>query len=240
MNASSDGAITTQNLRARTDLVDSYLISHYPTNLIDVRRFADDRRLTLRPVMPQDNRLLADLINRMSERSLSHRFPNAQLPATADELAGLVCIDYRRHLAMVVAVHEGGRERLVAEARYLIDADGQSAEFMLMVDDGWQRQGIATWLLHALSDAARLAGVSWMRCDVLADNVPMLALLRRHRFCCTADRGDGDIVHAETRSRALVARASAPRPRPLARALRWLESALVVELPFSRSTTTQR
>ncbi|MEJ8852366.1 GNAT family protein [Variovorax rhizosphaerae] len=237
MNASSDGPITTHDLRSSAGLVDSYLISHYPTGLIDVRWFDANHRLTLRPVMPQDNRLLADLINRMSERSLSHRFPNAQLPATADELASLVCIDYRRHLAMVVAVHEGGRERLVAEARYLIDADGQSAEIMLMVDDGWQRRGIATWVLHALGNAAHAAGVGWMRCDVLADNAPMLALMRRNRFCCTVDRSDGDIVHAETRSRVLVAHASAPGPKPFAWALRWLESVLVVDEPFSRSTT---
>ncbi|MEJ8859335.1 GNAT family N-acetyltransferase [Variovorax robiniae] len=237
MNASSDSPITPHTLRSTVGLVDSYLISQYPTNLIDVRWIDGDHRLTLRPVMPQDNRLLADLINRMSERSLSRRFPNAQLPASADELASLVCIDYRRHLAMVVAVHEGGRERLVAEARYLIDPDGQSAEFMLMVDDAWQRQGIATWALHALGAAAHAAGVSWMRCDLMADNAAMLALMRHKRFCCTVDRGDGDIVHAETRSRALVARSSAPRPTLLARALRWLESVLVVDEPFSRSTT---
>lgn len=237
MNASSDRLITPTPLRSSGGLVDSYLISHYPTSLIDVRQFNGDHRLTLRPVMPQDNRLLAELINRMSERSLSHRFPNAQLPATADELASLVCIDYRRHLAMVVAVHEGGREHLVAEARYLIDPDGQCAEFMLMVDDAWQRRGIATWALQSLSHAACMAGVNWIRCDVLADNAPMLALMRRHRFCCTVDRGDGDIVHAETRPRVLLASASTPRPKPIARALRWLEAALAVDAPFSRSTT---
>jgi len=240
MNASSDRPITPLPLRARTGVVDSYLISHYPTNLIDVRRFEGNHRLTLRPVMPQDNRLLADLINRMSERSLSHRFPNAQRPATADELAGLACVDYRRHLALVVAVHEGGCERLVAEARYLIDPDGQSAEFTLMVDDAWQRQGIATWALQTLGQAAHAAGVGWMRCDLLVDNAPMLALMRHHHFCCTADRSDGDIVHAETRSRALVARACAPRPTLVARALQWLENALAVDAPLRRSTTTQR
>jgi len=238
MNASSDRPMTAPYFRTGEEFVDSYLISHYPTSLIDVRQFKGDRRLTLRPVMPQDNQLLADLINRLSERSRSRRFPNAQLPASADELASLACVDYRRHLALVAAVHESGRERLVAEARYLIDPDGQSAEFMLMVDDRWQRQGIATWALRALSNAAYAAGVSWLRCDVLADNEPMLALMRHAGFCCTVDRGDGDIVHAETRSRALIARASAPRAKPFASVLRWLEGLLATDAPFSRSTTT--
>jgi RimJ/RimL family protein N-acetyltransferase len=224
MSARFDTSIPPQHVRASAEGVESCLIGHYPTELIDVRTFDGDQRLTLRPVLPQDNRLLAELVNRVSERSRSHRFPNAPHAASADQLARLACIDYRRHLALVASFHEGGREWMVAEARYLIDPDGQSAEFMLMVDDAWQRNGIATWALLALSRAAEAAGVHWLRCDVLADNEAMLALLRRRDFCCAVDRGDRGIVHAETRARALNARAAASRAKPLKWIQRWLPS----------------
>jgi RimJ/RimL family protein N-acetyltransferase len=242
MNARSEMPITPTPLRANADFVESYLISHYPTGLIDVRWFGCDQRLTLRPVLPQDNRLLADLINRLSERSRYHRFPNAQQPASADELASLACIDYRRHLALVASVHEGGVERLVAEARYLIDPDGQGAEFMLMVDDLWQRQGIATWALLALGAAAHAAGVGWLRCDVMADNEAMLALVRHCGFNCTVDRGDSDILHAEARPSALHARvaASAARPKAMGWLQRWFEGGVATGPELSRQTTTPR
>ncbi len=222
MTARTDILSLARQTQASADARDSYLISHYPTGLIDVRALRDGRRLTLRPVLPQDNRLLAELVNRQSEKSRRRRFPNAQQPASADDLAALTCIDYRRHLALVVGLQENGRERLIAEARYLIDEDGQSAEFALMVDDEWQRNGIATWALFALSRAAGAAGVGWLHCDLLADNAPMLALMHRCRFCCTVDRSDSAIVHAETRPRALNAWRS-PRPSsPLAWMQRWI------------------
>lgn len=227
MNARTDILTTAPQSRAPAEIVESYLISHYPTSLIDVRVLRDGRRLTLRPVLPQDNRLLADLINRLSERSRARRFPNAKQPASPDELASLSCIDYRRHLALVVGIQESGRERLVAEARYLIDEDGHSAEFALVVDDEWQRSGIATWAMFALSRAAGAAGVGWLHCDMLADNEPMLALMRRCRFCCTVDRSDRAIVHAETRPRAL----NAWRPAPAVSLFGWVQRWLGASSP---------
>ncbi|MET0542995.1 MAG: GNAT family protein [Variovorax sp.] len=220
MNARPDTILTmAPRSLAPEAAVDSYLISHYPTHLIDVRSLHDGRRLTLRPVLPQDTQPLAELVNRLSERSKAQRFPNAQRPASADELASLTCIDYRRHLAVVVGLQENGRERLLAEARYLIDPDGHSAEFALMVDDAWQRSGIGTWILFELSRAAGAAGVAWLHCDVPADNTAMLALMRRCRFCCTVDRSDSAIVHAETRPRAL----NAPRTQAPARPFGWVQ-----------------
>ncbi|RYY81910.1 MAG: N-acetyltransferase [Comamonadaceae bacterium] len=222
MNARTDTLTPVPQSAEPVRAAESYLMAHYPTSLIDVRVLRDGRRLTLRPVLPQDNRLLAELINRLSDVSRSQRFPNAQQPASADELASLSCIDYRRHLALVVGIQENGRERLVAEARYRIDEDGHSAEFALVVDDEWQRCGIATWAMFALSRAAGAAGVSWLHCDMHADNEPMLALMRRCRFCCTVDRSDGAIVHAETRPRALNARRLNRPASPLAWLQRWL------------------
>ena len=222
MNARTDILTLAPQTRGPAEVVESYLISHYPTSLIDVRTLRDGRRLTLRPVLPQDNRLLAELVNRLSDRSRTRRFPNAQQPASADELASLSCIDYRRHLALVVGIQENGRERLVAEARFLIDPDGHSAEFALVVDDAWQRNGIGTWAMFALSRAAGAAGVAWLHCDLMADNEPMLALMRRCRFCCTVDRSDQAIVHAETRARALNAWRPAPPVRVFGWVQRWL------------------
>lgn len=195
-------------------LADAHLISHYPTSLIDIRTLRDGRRLTLRPVLPQDAHLLAALINGLSDTSRHQRFPNARQPATPAELAALTCVDYRRHLALVVSIHEDGRERLVAEARYLIDDDGH-AEVAMVVDDPWQRSGIGTWAMFTLSRAADEAGAGWLRGEVLAGNTAMLALMRRCRFCCTVDRTDPDIVHVETRPRALNAHRTAGPARPL-------------------------
>ncbi len=198
------------------------LAGRYPTALIDVRVLPDQRRLTLRPILPQDDDLLAALINRVSPATRQRRFPSAGETVCADQLTRLTCVDHLRHVAVVVALHHGGREHLVAEGRYLVDAQGDCAEFTLMVDDAWQRQGVATWVLQALGQAAETQGVNWLWCDVPAGNAAMLALLQHCRFGCVADRIDPRIVRAETRPRVLQPRRSRPLPSPhLAWLARW-------------------
>lgn len=220
------------NLKPETELqhVAPALLGHYPTGLIDVRVLRSGARLTLRPVLPQDAGPLAELINRLSEKSRRQRFPNARQPASPEELAALTCVDYRQHLALVIETRIDGQLRLVAEARYLID-DGGHAEVAMVVDDAWQRSGIGTWVTFALSLAAFDAGVGWLRGDVLAGNKPMLALMRRCGFCCTVNRGDPGIVHVETRPRVLNARRTASARRPF----KWVERVL----GGTRPATTQ-
>ena len=79
--------------------------------------------------------------------------------------------------------------------------------------------GISTVVLGAKqSSGASLHG------DVLAGNLPMLALLQRGGFCCTPDPADERLVRAEKRLHA--ARSPAPDERRLAWLPRWLAGGL--------------
>lgn len=201
------------------DTSDAPLAGRYPTALIDVRITPDQRRLVLRPILPQDDHLLAALINRVSPLTRSRRFPSARATVSVDQLTRLTCVDHLRHLAVVVTTHHEGQEHLVAEGRYVVNHEGDGAEFTLMVDDAWQRLGVATWVLEALGQAAEARGVDWLWCDVPAGNDAMLALMRHCRFGCVVDRIDPRIVRAETRPRVLQARRR--RLLPSTR-LRWM------------------
>ncbi|RYF32481.1 MAG: GNAT family N-acetyltransferase [Comamonadaceae bacterium] len=181
------------------------LAGRYPTALIDVRMLPDQQRLVLRPILPQDDHLLADLINRVTPITRQRRFPSATAQVTVDQLARLTRIDHRRHMAVVVTTWQNGQETLLAEGRLLIDEQSR-AEFTLMVDDAWQRLGVGTWVLQALGQAAEAQGVEWLWCDVLASNETLLALARHCRFGCIADRIDPRIVRVETRPRTLQVR----------------------------------
>lgn len=185
---------------------DESLTGQYPTALIDVRMLPDQRRLVLRPILPQDDHLLAALIHRVSPATRQRRFPSAPAEVSVDQLTRLTCIDHRKHLAVVVTTWDQDEEQLLAEGRMLIDNDGHRAEFTLMVDDAWQRLGVGAWVLRALGQAAQAEGVDWIWCDVPAANEAMLALVRHCRFGCIVDRIDPRIVRVETRPRVLQAR----------------------------------
>ena len=80
-----------------------YSIEHCPTRLIDVWNTPDGRRVTLRPVLPQDAALEQALVRALSPSSRYQRFftPIRELPASW--LSRMTQIDDLQHLALIVA-----------------------------------------------------------------------------------------------------------------------------------------
>lgn len=178
---------------------------HYPSTLIDVRIEPDGTRLMLRPVLPQDEDLIADLVARVSAAGRRNRF-HGTVNLSRAELHHMSCIDYEHEMAFVVCACKDGVEIVIAEARFCHDPlsantahDTSGAEFALMVDDHWQRRGLGRWVMLALRDAAQAAGLTWLHGEVLRDNLPMLALMRDCGLCCTPNAEDDCLVHAQLR-----------------------------------------
>lgn len=189
----------------------SYQIHHYPATLIDTRVSRDTGRLTLRPVLPQDHLLLAGLVLGLSPSARRNRFHGA-IKLSSSHLQQMSCVDYQRQMALVVTAFVDGAERLIADARYVVESDQQGAEFALVVDERWQRHGIGAWALRALERAAIVAGLQRLHGDVLEDNLPMLSLMERCTYTLKTHREDHRLVRAQCR----LDRA-APQPAPARR-----------------------
>lgn len=181
------------------------LPAHYPTTLIDVRWLGGARRLLLRPVLPQDDRLLSALVLAQSPGARRNRFHGALKPSPR-LCQQMSQVDHTRQLALVVCTLAGGVEQVVADARYCVADDGQGAEFALMVDERWQRQGVGGWALRALQQAAAAAGLAWLEGTVLQDNQAMLGLAQRCGFAASPDPQDARLVRVQRR----LAAADAP------------------------------
>lgn len=200
----------------------AYGIHHYPTECIETRVLADTSRQTLRPILPQDAGLLGDLMSRLSPEDRRRRF-HGVVKLSAPRLQEMACIDFRRHLALVVTTAwNGGGERLIADARYVVDADGQGAEFALVVDVAWQRQGVGAWAMRALQEAATHGGLQWLHGEVLHDNTPMLGLMRRCGFILSPDPEDDGLLRVQRR---VGKSAVAPAPARTGVMPSWLRSA---------------
>jgi GNAT superfamily N-acetyltransferase len=176
-----------------------YQVSRYPTSLIDVWTAKNGTRLTLRPVLPQDDGLLGTMIQGLSRATRYNRFHGAVNALSAEALQRMTCVDYLTHMAFVITAHEGNRERLVADARFVVDRSGDGAEFAIVVDDNWQRLGLGERAIGALAAAADRQGLSWLHGSVLSGNTPMLSLVQRCEFGCTSDRQDDLLVCIERR-----------------------------------------
>ena len=160
--------------------------------------------VTCRPVTPEDAAGLGALMERLSPAARRDRFHGAINAISAERVRQMSCVDQRQHVAFVVTAPIDGTACIVADVRYVIDRldtapDGTgSAEFAVVVDERWQRRGVGEHAMQTLMNTAGAAGLGWMHGDVLANNGPMLALMRSCRFCCTPDRDDDHLMRVET------------------------------------------
>jgi acetyltransferase len=186
-----------------------YVIDRYPVHLIDVMRTADGRRITIRPTLPQDRELQKDFFRSLSAESRHSRFMTRlkELPdALAEQFAS---IDYRSHLALLAEVFDGGRETMIGEARYVVDADHHElCEFAISVADGWRRCGLGSALLSRLEHEAAASGINLMSAHTLVSNTAMCGLAVRAGYRVVADRCDVSQANLEKK----LAAPNAPLP----------------------------
>ena len=164
-----------------------------PSDLSSSCRLADGTSCLLRPVLPRDGAALARFVAGLSRASRDARFPGAETLSDA-QVAELTEVDFEHHVGYVVTVPEPGGERIIGEARFMVDGSSGSADIALVVADAWHRRHIATHALLAMAKAASRRGLRWLRADVACDNQPMLSLLQRCGFIRTPHPDEADLV----------------------------------------------
>lgn len=138
----------------------------------------DGSVLHLRPVLPGDNARIVHGPVQFSSETLYRRFQTTRTPSGA-LMTYLFEVDYVDHFVWVLT--DGVNGPVVADARFVRDeTDAQQAEIAFIVGDDYQRRGIGTFLMDAISVAARSDGVRRFTARVLADNVAMRSILDRH------------------------------------------------------------
>lgn len=179
-----------------------YTIPHYPVHLIDIVPAANGRRVTIRPMLPQDFELQREFFHSLSPMARYARFMAAfsELPdAVAQRLSK---IDYSSHLALLAEIFEGRQETMIGEARYVIEErDPTSCEFAIAVADDWRGCGIGNALLARLEREAAASGIRRMLADTLYDNKPMRVLAVRNGYAVTINHEDARLVRLEKKLR---------------------------------------
>ncbi len=140
--------------------------------------FKDGSELFLRPVLPGDTEQASHPSVEFSEETLYRRFMSTRAP-TPNLLHYLFHVDYVDHFVWVLV--DGADGPVVADARFVRDVDDPAvAEIAFIVGDDFQGRGIGSFLMDALTIAARVCGVQRFTARLLAENGPMRAILDRH------------------------------------------------------------
>jgi acetyltransferase len=132
----------------------------------------------IRPVRAADASELQRAFALLSERSRFRRFLTGT-PHLTDSLAAyFTAIDHVDHEAYVALPEEHASD-IVGVARYIrYVPEGSDADLAITVADAWHDRGLATTLLRTLSERALVVGVRRFRVEMMADNEPLLRLLR--------------------------------------------------------------
>lgn len=140
---------------------------------------ADGMRLRVRPIVPEDKARLVQGLSRLSPDSRYRRFMGPINTFTDAQLAYFTEIDYVDHFAWVALAAGEPGEPALGVARYVrLREDTQAADAAVVVVDTYQGRGIGTLLLRALGAVALENGIRRFRGYVLAENRPMIDLLK--------------------------------------------------------------
>lgn len=173
-------------------------IRPYPKELEQAIAWQGRARL-LRPIRPEDQTSLGDLINSLAREDSRMRFFNAMRSISRSRIARFTQIDFDREMALVAI--ERGDDRLdhvLGEVPAVADSSGDFANFAIVAivaDSALKGQGLGRLLLERRVGYCRSRGITELRGETLDGELRMQRLARRLGFTPTsgADRRTIDL-----------------------------------------------
>ncbi|MBM3496855.1 MAG: GNAT family N-acetyltransferase, partial [Armatimonadetes bacterium] len=174
-------------------------IRPYPSQYVAKWALRDGTEVVIRPIRPDDEPLVVDFHQTLSEQTVYLRFFHAmQLgQRTAHDRMVRICFnDYDREIALVAEYEEpAGKRVILGVARLTRLSSADDSEFSLLVNDKWHGRGLGTELLRRLIEVARDEKIGRILADIIPENYIMQHVCEKLGFQLTR-KIDGDMVKA--------------------------------------------
>jgi acyl-CoA hydrolase/RimJ/RimL family protein N-acetyltransferase len=154
----------------------------YPDKIACTHVFRQGLSVRFRAIKPSDEEEMRRLFYRFSDNAVYYRYFSAIKSMPHRKMQEYVNVDYQRIMSLVGTIEDAGTERIIAEGRYVRHHDRPFADVAFVVDEHFQGQGIASFLLLTLIRVAREMGIEGFTADVLADNKSMLKVFEKAHF----------------------------------------------------------
>lgn len=172
----------------------------YPKELEGSARLASGMVLRIRPIRPEDEARLIEMVSRMDPNDLRMRFFMAMNGLSHQTAARLTQIDYARQIALVAQSQDS--DELLGVARFAADPDNINAEFAVSVRSDWKGKGVGWALMERLIEVGRQRGIAVISGVVLRENETMLRFSRDLGFAISSDPTDPRAVRVTLTLRA--------------------------------------
>lgn len=162
-------------------------IRPYPSQYVTPSKLKGGVKVTIRPIKPEDEPLMADFHRTLSERSIYYRYfsmLNLEHRIAHERLTRICFNDYEREIALVVERKDSktGRREILGVGRLSKTHELDEAEFAIVVSDLWQGKGLGTQLLKMLVRIGRDENIRRITARILPDNYEMQQVCRAAGF----------------------------------------------------------
>ena len=185
-----DARVVVHDSSVREEDIPKLPIRPYPSQYVAAWKLKDGEEVLIRPIRPEDEPLIVQFHETLSERTVYLRYLQALKLSqrVAHERLTRICFnDYDREMALVAETKNGAGAKILAVGRLRKIPGGNDAEFAVLVSDEFQGQGLGTELVRRLIDVARHERLDKIIGDVLVDNIVMRRVCEKLGFSMTGD-----------------------------------------------------
>ena len=168
----------------------------YPADIAARFETRADFEIRLRAIRPSDEEGMRHLFYRFSDEAVYSRYFHSVSSMPHAKMQEYVNVDWNQVMAIVGLVGEEGKGRIVAEARYIKIPGSPLAEAVFVVDEKYQKLGIATVMYETLVRLARERGIRGFVADVLFSNIGMMKVFKKGQLPVKA-RLESGVYHLE-------------------------------------------
>lgn len=197
-----DARIILHDLDVEENQLPKTAVCPYPRQYVTPWQLNDGTPITIRPIRPEDEPLIVQFHQTLSEESVYLRYFSLMKLSRriAHERLTRICfIDYDREMALVADYKnpQTGEHEILGVARLSKMHGINEGEFAMLISDPYQRRGLGTELLKRIIQVGRQEKLTRITADILAENVPMQKVAEKVGF--HLERAGNDLVQAEIR-----------------------------------------
>lgn len=166
-------------------------IRPYPLNYVFKATLKDGTNAVLRPIRPEDERMIIELHRELSEDSVRQRyfeFMSLDERVAHERLIRICFTDYDREWTTAAEININEGKKIIGVGR-LYQIPGTSfARFTMVIIDKYHNLGLGTKLLEHLIDIAKKEKISMIDARILSENAGMIKICERLGFKISQDK----------------------------------------------------
>jgi acetyltransferase len=169
----------------------NFAVRPYPSQWQRHIEVKDGWRVFVRPIRPEDEPLIHELLRHITTHDLRLRFFAPMKEFTHEFIARLTQLDYARAMAFVA--FDETTNQMVGVVRIHSDSIYETGEYAILLRSDLKGRGLGWALMQLIIEYAKSEGLKAISGDVLKENTVMLQMCRHLGFDVKADPVEHDI-----------------------------------------------